>query len=151
MPKMNKKRRLAPRYSVVRRRFAKGSRQVRGVISIVRSLNSPRKIRLWLTYSQSDLGSELARLLHKPSPFGKSTISEWENLTKPISRQVVDAYGILIANRVALLTKRPHDVGIKLEVNSPWHITVWSWCSRCGQEFEIDRANQRRCPKCKKG
>jgi hypothetical protein len=103
-----------------------------------------------MAFSQSDLGAELARLLNKPSPIGKSTISEWENGTKPISRQVIDAYGVLIANRVALLTKRRNDVGIKLEVNSPWRVTVWSWCSSCGKEFELQRANQKHCPKCGK-
>ncbi|CAG1772720.1 hypothetical protein BAC2_02922 [uncultured bacterium] len=147
---MAKKSTPKHRTRIVSKRFAKGSRKVRGTISIVRSLRSPKSVRVWLGFSQSDMGSELARLMHKPSPFGKSTISEWESGKKPLSRSVIDVYGVLIANRVARLTKRPNDVGIKLEINSPWHISVWSWCDQCGSEFEIDRANQSRCPNCRK-
>jgi hypothetical protein len=109
-------------------------------------LTGPKPVREWLGFTLAKHGAELARLTGRTRPFDRRTVFGWEN-GKPMAREIVDAYGVLIANKLTADLDRI--VGVKLIVNSPWHVKAWTACATCGHWFELHRARDRRCPECR--
>ena len=112
----------------------------------IRGIRGAKKAHLWLGLTLAHLGQELARLTGRVKPFDRRTVFGWES-GKPMAREIVDAYGILIANR---LTERlGRTIGVKLVANSPWYVTAWAKCLACGTWFELHRAKQKACNACR--
>lgn len=102
-------------------------------------------MREYLAYSLVDMGAKLAKLIGRARPYAKSTVHAFEKGTSPLSDELIEAYGKLVAQK---LTRKAHGhtVGVKLAVNSPWRITAWTEC-RCGKWFKMDTINRRQCRK----
>ncbi len=111
----------------------------------MRTLTTPKKVRLWLGLSLADVGREVARLTARVRPYDRRTIFGWES-SKPMGKAERDAYGILIANKLSDELGRV--VGVKLITNSPWRVTAWASCANCGSWFQLSRARSTRCKAC---
>ena len=104
-------------------------------------------MRLWLGLSLADVGREVARLIHRERDYDRRTVFGWES-GKPMGQAERDAYGVLIANKLSSALGRT--VGVKIVANSPWHISAWTQCTKCGNWFEIHRAREIHCEQCRR-
>lgn len=115
-------------------------------LSSIRGIRGAKKARLWLGTTLAKTGAELARLTGRIRPYDRRTVCGWER-GKPMAREIMDAYGILIANRLTTVLGRT--IGVRLIANSPWHVTAWTKCATCDKWFELHRAKQLKCDQCR--
>ena len=125
---------------------SKASPRVRSPLAWVNVLKGPRKVRLWLGLSLADMGREVARLAERERVYDRRTVFGWER-GKPMGQIERDAYGIQVANKLSAELGRI--VGVKLIANSPWHVTAWTACRKCGSWFELHRSRDIHCPECR--
>ena len=106
-----------------------------------------KDVRYWLGLSLN----QLAGLIEptgdrKQKHVSKSLIAKWENGTRTPSDEQVERIGQLVANKLT------HDfgitIGVKVRINSPWHLTAWRKCVVCRKFFEMKRDTSRRCARC---
>jgi hypothetical protein len=115
----------------------------------VKRIKSAVDARKFLGLSQSELAKEISTRLGLRFQMDRSTIANYEarvsRSRKTPPRKIPDAqvqiYGQLILNKLATLLDR-EDVRMRVTVNSPWHIWVGVWCSRCRKHHDLRRANQ---------
>ena len=115
-------------------------------LAILRSIRSVRDARSVLQLSQSDLGRAIGRVLGC-APLSQSTIANAEAGAINLQREYVDAIGRLLATWATDHLGRR--VGVQLHVNSPWRVTAFAQCERCGVWCELRRATWRVCERCR--
>ncbi len=110
----------------------------------IRSIHGLQKARRVLGLSQSQLAREITRLARQSGehPVSRSTVANWESRRKMMARQYVDAVGRLLATWVS--DKLGRRIATRIQVNSPWQVTLFATCSNCNKWFEIRRSTQRK-------
>lgn len=96
--------------------------------------------------SLKTLSEELTRL--SGEAVTKDRARHFDAGDSPITHNVRMAYGTLIANRVSAIMGR--EVAVTLAINSPWAITPFVACVRCGKWFEMKTDKSKRCHECAK-
>ena len=148
---MATKRNVRPAKSGVRKAFASRSQSVRFYppefafsFRHIGRLRGAKHVRAWLELTLVELCSEVERISGKH--YGKSTVSDWESRRRPVSTSARRAYAVLIANRLTEIMGR--EIGVRLAVNSPWHIAPFAQCRRCSQWHELKSVNHKFCKEC---
>lgn len=95
-----------------------------------------------------DLGEALARTdeARRDAPYSKQYISQLEHGHRPWLPDLRAGLARLMTDRVFRLTGET--IGVSIRINSPWKIRLWRICEVHGR-YELARANQKHCPKCK--
>lgn len=111
----------------------------RSSLGVLRNLTTLKRVREWLGLSLEEAG--------KLCSVSGSSIADWQSGHRVMPRSAIEKIGTLIANR---LTKElGREVGVKVETNSPWHITAWTRCVECRAFFNMRRSRDRRCEACR--
>lgn len=108
-------------------------------------LKNLRHVREFLGLTLSELAALMPSSWKNREHVSKSEVCGWQNGSRTMSRAQLDRVAQLIANK---LTARYHrEIGVRILVNSPWHITAHYWCDKCKAFHELRRADQ----KCRRG
>jgi hypothetical protein len=107
------------------------SRSIRGIKTAVH----------FLDLSYAEIGKEIARLTKRNYPYSKQRVHDWVK-GAAVTKQVVKAFGTLLAT--AMTSRAGRKIGVTIEKNSPWHVTVYGQCE-CGEYFRLRHARHRRC------
>lgn len=113
----------------------------------MRTVKSGSEAREWLGLTLKDLGAALAQTdeARRPEPYSKQYISQLEHGHRPWLPDLRAGMSRLMTDRLHRLTGET--IGVSIRVNSPWKIRLWRVCETHGR-YELQRANQKRCPKC---
>ena len=116
-------------------------------LSDLHKVRNLKAARYWLGLSLNQLAKLIKPTGDRPQrSVSKSLIAKWENGTRTPSEEQITRIGQLVANKLT------HDfgftIGVKVKVNSPWHITAWRMCVVCHKFFEMKRDTSRRCARC---
>ncbi len=112
-------------------------------LSSIKGIKNAQKARNYLGLSLSELAAELSRLTGKT--VFRQLVCHWEAGRRKPSADMLKAYGVLIANRLSDNLGRI--VGVKMVVNSPWHVAAWTQCCDCGAWFELCHSLTKHCPR----
>ena len=115
-------------------------------LQIVSHTHGLRYARSAMQMSQSQMGKAIARLTGRVRPIQQPTIANWEARRRPMRRECVDAVCRLLAAWLCQRLQRD-DLGVKVRVNSPWHVTVWAQCKhhRVVRWYRLRSAKQFDC------
>lgn len=114
----------------------------------IASVRGPLAVQTLLGLPLADLGAQIGRLCGREA-FSKQRVSEWNRGVATMSQDVLDAYGILLANWITRRLGGRRTIGIKLQVNSPWYVTAWTECDRCDRWYEMHAQTDRLCESCR--
>ena len=110
-------------------------------ISKVKKIRGLRQARAFLGLSLKQVG-EMCGV----SP---SLIAAWQAGRRLMPRSAIDLIGLKIANE--LTREHGRDIGVTVEVNSPWAVTPFAKCADCREWFSLRSPRDRRCPRCREG
>ena len=108
-------------------------------------MKGPEEAIAFVGLSLAEVGKELARLTDRRYPYSKAMVSKWKSGAR-VDPLIVEAFGVLIASRLTALMGRR--VGVRIALNSPWHVEPWAECIDCGAWFRLKRVNHKRCAQC---
>jgi hypothetical protein len=94
--------------------------------------------------SLRDVALELSRLTG--SKLTRDLVRHFETGHSPIPEHARVAYGTMLANHISRSMGR--EVAVTLAINSPWRITPFVACVRCGRWFELKTDKSKHCHAC---
>jgi len=117
------------------------------LLTTLRTVKDGKAAREWLGLTLKDLGEALAKTSEagRADPYSKQYISQLEHGHRPWLPDLRAGLSRLMTDRIFKLTGET--IGVSIRVNSPWRIRLWRVCEMHGR-YELQRANQKRCPKC---
>jgi hypothetical protein len=127
---------------------ASGQLRSTSLLTTLRAVKDGQTAREWLGMTLKDLGEGLAQTdeARRGEPYSKQYISQLEHGHRPWLPDLRAGMCRLITDRVFKLTGET--IGISLRINSPWRVRLYRMCETHGR-YELQRANQKHCPKCK--
>lgn len=119
------------------------------LLTTLRAVKDGKMAREWLGMTLKDLGEALAKTdeAGRADAYSKQYISQLEHGHRPWLPDLRAGLSRLMTDRLFKLTGET--IGVSIRINSPWHIRLWRVCKLHGR-YELQRANQKRCPKCGK-
>lgn len=118
------------------------------LLTTLRTVKDGKQAREWLGLTLKDLGEALAQTdeARRDAPYSKQYISQLEHDRRPWLPDLRTGIARLMTDRLYKLTGEM--IGVSIRVNSPWRIRLYRMCEKHGR-YELQRADQKRCPKCK--
>lgn len=119
------------------------------LLAALRTVRDGKMAREWLGLTLKDLGEALAQTdeARRAAPYSKQYVSQLEHGARPWLPDLRAGIARLMTDRIFKLTGET--IGVSIRVNSPWHIRLYRLCETHGR-WEMQRADQKNCPKCKR-
>lgn len=108
------------------------------------SVCSAKRAREYIGLSLQGVAAELSRLASEK--ITRDRVRHFESGHSPISENIRCAYGQIIANYLTRAMRR--EIAVTLAINSPWRITPYIACARCGRWTPMVRDVSKHCPDC---